>query len=1091
MGSYTPLWKRAIPPAAPDLIARPELLRRLDVAVRRPVTHVCAAPGFGKTTQLAMWARGRAESVAWYSLDGRDRDPAMFATGLLAAFGERLPVDAGSALPAQRGPDAASDRTADATAEAIAETVERALTGPLVLVVDGCEEVAGRAAAMLTALTRQLPSLLALVLAGRSPAPVPLAELRGRGLLSEVAAGDLAFSTGHTGEVLATALGPDGRSLAGTVQRYTGGWPAAVRLLAETLGRVPQRNRADHLRAMAPATISQDTVDYLAGEVMSSGAERIRPLWWVAGGQPRFTAAGCRAAGLDITEADLRDLANRGLLTLVEDVPDRAYAVPPILAAAARGAGVTTTDDDRRRAFAFAAARSLRQRGRPAEALRAILVLDDPAALTDHLAEHGPALLAAGEAAAVSAAVGSIPAASLPPAVHMVAGRARHIQGDWESALAHFQAVDPGGGPLPAGLAWRLAVIHYDRGDLDAALGAIARGTRDDGADWALLLSWTAAIHWLRHDARRCRETAAAALDAAQACGDGSALATAHTTCGMVAAMDGDQNGNAWHYEQAIRAATAAGDVLALIRVRNNNGSRLLEAGQFRAAVREFDETIRLAELTGSPSVLALATANRGQATFALGRLDEAVTDFGAALAIYRRLGSRMVAYALLGSADLYRVRGNLELARATYEEAVVHSRAGGDRQGSVPALAGLARSIVDDDPDRADALVAEALDVDKGIAEAEVTLAAGWIALVRGDAHAATGWAGRALSAAGTRRQGPRLAEAIELAALAGPSADRVARLAEAADLWRGMEHAPGAAVNEYLRARLTGGPAGAAEHRLQLMAVRVTGSRHAAGPLRWLAAEHAPPSVRLRTLGGFELLRDAVPVAVEEWRSRKARDLLTILVANRGRMVPRDSVAEALWPGEPPERLPNRLSVALSTLRAVLDPARRFEPDHYVVADRARLRLGTLDVDVLSFLRTAGEGMRLLADDQPVRARAALVTAEVAYTGDFLSDDPYAPWTAGLRDEARATYLRVVRTLADLAAADDDTDTAVQYLLRLLGHDPHDEPAHLRLVSVLRAGGRHGEARRAYRRYTERMVDIDVEPAPFPLDRYRVAGS
>ncbi|GIJ69729.1 BTAD domain-containing putative transcriptional regulator [Virgisporangium ochraceum] len=1088
MGAYSPLWKHAIPPAPPDLIARPELVRRLDQAVRRPVTHVCAAPGYGKTTQLAMWARAHAGSVAWYSLDGRDGDLATFAAGLIAslraAFGKELSLDRERALPAQLGPDAASDRTADATAEAIAEAVERAVTAPLVLVLDGCEALEGPPAAMLTALTRQLPPPVRLVLAGRRPARVPLAQLRGRGLLSEVSAADLAFSVEETGTALAGALGPDGRALAEAVRRYTGGWPAAVRLVAETLDRVPPADRAGHLAAPVPGT--GGLVDHLAEEVVGSGPERIRPLWWVAAGQPRFTAAACPAAGLDITEADLRDLAHRGLLTVVEDVPDRAYAVPPLLAAAARDAAGTATDDGAgtgRRAFAVATARSFHDRGRPADALQAVLALDDVATLTEHLAEHGPALLAAGEVAAVSAAVARIPAGPLPPAVHLVAGRARHIQGDWASALTHLRAADPGGGPLPAGLAWRLAVIHYDRGDLDAALEAVARGTGEGGADWALLLSWTAAIHWLRHDARRCREAAAAALAAAQACGDGSALATAHITCGMVAAMDGDQNGNAMHYEQAIRAASRAGDVLALMRVRNNNGSRLMETGQFRAAVAEFDEAIRLAELTGSPASLAMATVNRGQVTFALGRLDEAVTDFGVALAIYRRLGSRMVTYALLTSADLYRARGNLELARATYEEAVVHSRAGGDRQGAVPSLAGLARSIVDDDPDRADALVAEALDVDRGIAEAEVTLAAGWIALVRGDDAAAAGWAERALAAAGTRRQGPRLAEAIELAALAGPAADRVARLAEAADLWRGMEHAPGAAVNEYLRARITGGPAGAAEHRLQLMAVRTTGSRHAAGPLRWLAAAHAPPSLRLRTLGGFELLRDAVPVPVEEWRSRKARDLLTILVAHRGRMVSRDSVAEALWPGEPVDRLPNRLSVALSTLRTVLDPARRFEPDHYVVSDRARLRLGTLDVDVLEFLRAAAEGMGLLAAGQPARARSALVTAEVAYTGDFLSDDPYAAWTTGLRDEARATYLRVVRTLADLAIADADTDTAVQYLLRLLGHDPHDEPAHLRLVSVLRAGGRHGEARRAYRRYTENMADIDVEPAPFPV--------
>ena len=343
-----------------------------------------------------------------------------------------------------------------------------------------------------------------------------------------------------------------------------------------------------------------------------------------------------------------------------------------------------------------------------------------------------------------------------------------------------------------------------------------------------------------------------------------------------------------------------------------------------------------------------------------------------------------------------------------------------------------------------------------------EVTLAAGWIALCGGDAGGAAGWAEQALAAAGARAQGPRLAEAIELAALAGPAAERVARFTEAAGLWADMGHEPGAAVNAYVLARLTGRRSAPAEHRLRTMSVRPGATRHAAGPLRWLAGDEAPPAVHLRTLGGFVLLRDSVPVTAEQWRSRKARDLLKLLVARPGRMMSREAAAETLWPGEAPERLPNRLSVALSTLRTVLDPARRFDADHFVRADRTSLGLGALDVDVLSFLRTAEEGMRHLAAGRPDRARAALAAAEAAYTGDFLPEDPYQEWTAGLRDEARATYLRAVRTLADLAAGAGDTDAAVQYLLRLLGHDPHDEPAHLRLVSVLRAGGRHGEARR-----------------------------
>lgn len=49
----------------------------------------------------------------------------------------------------------------------------------------------------------------------------------------------------------------------------------------------------------------------------------------------------------------------------------------------------------------------------------------------------------------------------------------------------------------------------------------------------------------------------------------------------------------------------------------------------------------------------------------------------------------------------------------------------------------------------------------------------------------------------------------------------------------------------------------------------------------------------------------------------------------------------------------------------------------------------------------------------------------------------------------------------------------------LRVLERDPYDEAAHLALVASLSAASRHGDARRAYRRYSERMREIGVEPA------------
>ena len=232
--------------------------------------------------------------------------------------------------------------------------------------------------------------------------------------------------------------------------------------------------------------------------------------------------------------------------------------------------------------------------------------------------------------------------------------------------------------------------------------------------------------------------------------------------------------------------------------------------------------------------------------------------------------------------------------------------------------------------------------------------------------------------------------------------------------------------------------------------------------------------------------MLRDGVPVRVEEWQSKKARDLLKLLVARRGRPATREVLAEALWPGEEADRVANRLSVALSTVRTVLDPARQEPPDAYVLADRHTVRLGKLPVDVEDFLATATAGLDAAGGGDP-DAGTLLAGAEAAYGGDFCEDDPYEDWAVPLREEARAAYLAVARALAARATAAGEHDLAVRYHLRVLERDAYDETAHLGLVATLAEAGRHGEARRRYRSYAERMDEIDVEVEPFPGRRAR----
>ena len=273
-------------------------------------------------------------------------------------------------------------------------------------------------------------------------------------------------------------------------------------------------------------------------------------------------------------------------------------------------------------------------------------------------------------------------------------------------------------------------------------------------------------------------------------------------------------------------------------------------------------------------------------------------------------------------------------------------------------------------------------------------------------------------------------------------------------------------------------------AERRLRSLGVDVSPTAPA-GLLRFVARRSAAP-LAIQTLGGFRVLRDGQPVVLADWGSKKARDLLKILVARRGRPVTREQLMELLWEGEDPAKLGGRLSVALSVLRSVLDPDKRFEPDHFVAGDDASvsLALSNVEIDVESFLLELAAVPGLRRAGREAEALERLEHGEATYLGEFLEEDVYEDWAVGLREEARMAYVGAARALAEHALENGGHDAAVRYLLRILERDAHDERAHLDLVRALAAAGRHGEARRRYHAYAAAMGEIEIEPSPFPVE-------
>jgi len=1075
------------PPGAPaPLLPRPRLRAILDDVHRRRLTSVVAGAGFGKSTLLAAWATDR--NCAWYTVSSEDVSLATFALGIADALRLRvpaLPVDAANAVKAGAGPGSGEDDAGRGRgfAALICEILQSELRRDLVLVLDDVHEIAASAGAIqaIEALCRQAPERLHLVVASRDELPFPVERLRGQGQVLEITGSQLAFDVDETATLLMQLTGAADPAVAAELHRLTGGWPAAVRLAVESLRGVDPGDMPAALERMRRT--GGPLLAYLAAEVFAGEDPRVAELVARVAPLDRFTAELCDALGIEGADETLRSLARRGLFVELQGREPGWYTLgAPVREFALARLAPSAAD---MREVRIAAARWFESRHEPEEALRSLSSVEAPE--TARLLEaYGGTLLFQGAVDAVLDAAGRLPHELRTSAVEQLVGEAHQVRGDWDEALRCFERAAERADPLPPALAWRMGLLLHLGGRLDEAVTVYDRADETgEPRDVALLLAWRASAHWLRGDADACRVDSARAFDIATRAGDPQALAAAHTVLAMLAALEGDRSGNEAHYLRALDYAQQAGDVLQLVRVRTNRGSRHVEECSYEEALSELDHALRLADLTGFAVFRALALSNRGEALSRLGRFDEAIADLEVSRELYQRLGSRMVAYPLEKLGEVYRIRGDAALARVTYEEALRHAEEAGDVQGLGPSLTGLARTVAADDPDEAERLAQRALALGPGMNRAQAVLTAGWVALVRRDAARATAYAVAAASEAGRRRDRAALAESLELRALADPRAGGVGWAAEAETIWRELGNPTGQARAAMVGALLTGDEQAARSAEAALAEVGATGYRAAIALVHPLTGT---PPVVVQSLGRFRVLLSGEPVPLGAWQSRKARDLLKILVARRGRPTPREALMEALWPGQSPGPLGNRLSVLLSTVRGVLDPGKQRDQDHFVGADKNAVWLdeANLSVDVEEFLRTADEALRLHRDGGS-HAVGRLAAAESVYAGDFLEEDAYEDWALAMREEARATYIAVARALADTAAARGDVDATTRYSLRVLERDPYDEPAHLGLVAALERAGRHGEARRRFHAYCARMDEIGVESAPFPAPQSR----
>jgi DNA-binding SARP family transcriptional activator/ATP/maltotriose-dependent transcriptional regulator MalT len=1045
----------------------PRSSARVHVALTHRLTLVVAAPGWGKTTLLRTLAS--AAPAVEVARPPAGWTPFTLARQLVAQLVPAALVD--DLLPTRLAPDSDDHvGSSGALAAAVCAAAATAITDDTLVLDDDADlGAADPLRDCLEALVMHVPAQLHLVLASRRSPPLRVGRLRAAGEVARITESDRAIDASAI-----DGLGPDERTAVDAIAAATGGWPLAVRLAAE-VGR--RGGPLDHA-AIVDRLLDPEGVlfEFLAEEVLAAASDGERELLALAAHLPFVDTELLAWIGRDRL-GRLLPLLGRAATFLERDpaVPER-YRATLVGGEFARRALPAPAEDVIRLIVT-----RLCDRGDADQVLETCLQLGDPGVAREVvLTVPRPDLLGR----AIDDVLALAASASDDTRLAELRGDVHYLRGSWDEAVAAYDDAARLGDATVARLARKRATLMYQRGRLDDAEATCAAARLDgsDPAEESRVLSWRAAIRWVRGDVAGCRELVDAALALGTAAGDDAALATAHTTRGMLAALAGDRHENAEAYRVALHHAERAGDVVQIVRIRSNRGSLHMEEGQYQEALRELDAAIELADLVGADHFGALAYSNRGDTYRRLGRLDDALDDLRRAEAIWQRLGSGLVHYAVGLLGDVQALRGQRREAIALYRQAIELADAQGDTQGLLPGLIGLARTLAADDPAAAMDAAQRAIDTAWAMSMAPAHLAAGWIELRRADTVAAADHAACALRFGRQHQDRPAVAEAMLLQAVVNDPPD--AALAEESrrlsrDLGNRIGEARAALVVAQTLNPSARDAAVAAAEQLLVEA----GAWGVLADAREARPEPAAAPVVIVTLGGFRVSRHTKPVEVGEWGSRKARDLLKLLVARRGAPVVREEVTELLWPDEP-DRSARRLSVLLSTIRSVLDPTKAMSPDHYIAADHDTVWLVRehVEIDVELFLRDADEGRRLLAAGDVARGEQALTRAASRYLGDFCADDPYADWAAGTREIARHTFVELAAELGRLADERAQHGAAVRHRLRILDVDPYDEAAHLDLVRSLSAQRRHGEARRAYRTYCTRLAELGLEPAPFP---------
>ncbi|MEN9935107.1 MAG: hypothetical protein RLZZ387_1686 [Chloroflexota bacterium] len=1115
VASLLPL-KLTPPPAREGVLLRPDMQALLSEVRLHPMTLVVAPAGYGKTTLLSQWAQSLVRTgapVAWLTLDGGEREPALLLAYLIHAFQTVFPslgADAWRVLQSVSHPE----RDWPLVAGALCSDLQRKVPTAAFLFLDDLHQAAESAVTgqVLGYILRAAPPTLHIVAAARrAPTFAPLARMRTEGRLLELTQRDLHLSPDEARQILAmqrVALGEDELRL---LLARTEGWALSLQLAARALAQLPAEQRPAFVRALGGS--QEQLLGYLASEVLADLPAEVIEFLRLAAIPAHFDAALLTDV---LAREDVPYLLRRGQvlglpLLPLDEQGDRLRFHPLWRELLLRGVA-EAVDQDTLAALHRRFGRVFEARGDLEEALEHYVSAGAQDELAHALRERAWPLLQSPRRDVVRRWLERLPT------------ELRESDADLLSMWGYSLIVSD---PSQATNALERASELYRRS------GSYTRELRAY-SDLATLLLWQARPTDL---SAICVRAIRAANLARDAWSRGAAL-----TC--VTAMLSAKG----RYVAALRVARQATShplnpawqwLLAMYISSITN-----QLGQPAEALTAIDEALQLPQVDHDDRLRQNLLRQRAMARYQQGHITEGV---GMALDAHRHLGDYYrdgtAGFSAAQLALLLALQGRLDEA-GTY---VAQARSAFHDMGALAPLAGLQAIelyvlLGRGQAQRACTSVASVLRrLDESGHSTDLRLRL-LLALVLGEG----GELRRALSlasetAALMRARGYRLflaAAELYVAHLAGASEEPEMREAALRSGWEIMAAdrldflplLPAGALADVagaaIRAEITPDAVGRVlprqipEHAVALLqelldsaqpgvrmhAARLLGDLGAATAYPALkallkdknagvrtAVEEAltrlvyrpPYTLRVRTLGTFAIWRGGQEVKDRDWRSSKARQLFQLLLTERGRALPRDRVLETLWPEMEAEAAANNLRVTINRLCKALEPDRPDgAPPAYLVqqGDTYSFNSGSAyQLDAAEFTEAVAEGQRAEQRGQRGPAITAYRRAIELYGGPYLPDNMYEDWSVVERERLAMLFNDAALHLGLLLLDEGAAHEAIGLAWRVIEHDRAHEDAYRLLMRAHASLGERSTAMRLYVRCREAMQEeLGVEPLP-----------